>query len=99
MAHIPAWERLPDALTRIIEANGLPENEAQVDICQAIADGSVRIRAKLGRHTRGTTARDMVLEGKDFRLPTALRPEDLDWRESRPLKPWLVPRETFQSHG
>jgi hypothetical protein len=51
MAYVSEWERLSEALTRVMAAGGLPEDEAQTDICRAIAEGAVNIRGKLGRHT------------------------------------------------
>ena|SRR5438105_3802819 len=51
MAYLPQWERLSDALDRVMAAGKLSKLEAQTDIRQAIADGVVQIRVKLGRHT------------------------------------------------
>jgi hypothetical protein len=96
MAYTPSWERLSEALTRVVEACGLTQNDAKADICRAIADGAVTVRAKLGRHTtKSMTGGDTVLEGSAFQIPTRLKPEELDWQESRPLKPWPVRREAF----
>jgi hypothetical protein len=93
MPYLPGWERLSDAATRVITAAGIANDEARSNICQAIADGAVKIRGKLGRHTtRHSRASNTVLEGKDFEIPTDLKLEDLDWERSRPLKAWLVRR-------
>ena len=99
MAFIPSWERLSDALARVMKANRSSQNEAQAEICFAIAERAVRIHAKLGSKIGGGTSYDTVLDGKCFNVPTGLKPEDLDWRESRPLKAWRVPRGAFRSHG
>ena len=47
MAYVGEWERLSDAVVRVMEVTGLPKEEAQTDICRAVADGAVKIRAKL----------------------------------------------------
>jgi hypothetical protein len=89
---VPAWERLPDAISRIM-AGGRSKELAQADLCQAIADGTVNIRCKLQQmHGRRFTSKD-VLEGKNFQIPTEIKPEDLDWELSRPVKPWFLRRE------
>jgi hypothetical protein len=100
MAYVSEWERLSEALRRVIAASGLGENEARTDICRAIADGAVNIRGKLGSHTtKPLRASDTVLEGKDFHIPSEIKPEDLDWERSRPVKPWTVRRENFKVPG
>ena len=100
MAYVPEWELLPDATNRVMAAAaaGLSKDQAQIDICRAVADGAVRIRGKLKKQaTRPTTSKE-VLEGTDFQIPD-LKPADLDWNGSRPLKPWLVRRGTSAPPG
>jgi pyruvate/2-oxoglutarate dehydrogenase complex dihydrolipoamide acyltransferase (E2) component len=92
MPYAPAWERLPDAIRRVT-AGRRPKELAQIDLCRAIADGTVKIRCKLKRHTRRHFTSKEVLQGKDFQIPMEIKPEDLDWEWSRPLKPWFVRRE------
>ncbi len=93
MAYVSKWERLSDAVMRVMAACGLSKDEAQTDICRAIADGAVNIRGSLKRHTtKRLSASDTVLEGADFQIPTEIKSEDLDWERSRPVKPWLVRR-------
>ena len=100
MAYMPPWERLSDALTRVMEASGLTQSDAQADICRAIADRAVRVQAKVGRHTlRRITSGDTLLEGRELLVPTSLKPEDLDWQASRPLEAWMVPHGTPVFHG
>jgi hypothetical protein len=90
MAYVSEWERLDDAANRIM-ATGLSKDETQTDICRAVSDRAVRIRAKLRKHTsRQLLASETVLEGKDFDIPIELKPEDLDWEKSRPVKPWFL---------
>lgn len=100
MAYTSPWERLSEALTRVMKASGLTQREAQTDICRAIADRAVRVQGKLGRHaSRGITSSDTVLQGRDLLVPTNLNPEDFDWQESRPIKTWTVPHGTPVLHG
>jgi hypothetical protein len=40
-----------------------------------------------------------VLEKEAFQTPTDLKPEDLDWATSRPIKPWFVRRGAHGLHG
>jgi hypothetical protein len=97
LPYVPAWERLSDAIRRIM-AGGRPKELAQADLCQAIADGTVNIRCQLQeRRGSGNTSKD-VLEGKDFQI-TEIKPEDLDWELSRPLKPWFVRRGCYSIPG
>jgi hypothetical protein len=98
MAYVPEWERLSDVVARVMAA-GLSRDEAQSDICRAIAVRAVKIQGQLGRHTiRGTLDRT-VLEGKDIQIPTEIKPEDLDWERSRPVRPWFVRREPTRLPG
>src|SRR3989442_11041156 len=100
MAYVSAWERLSDAIIRVMAAAGLSKDQAKADICRAIADGAVKIRGKLERHTtRHLRASNMVLEGEDFHIPTKIKSEDLDWERSRPAKSWLVRRGTSAPPG
>ncbi len=99
MSYLSAWERLPDALERVMRANGCTADEAKADICMAIADGAINLRGKLERNkTRGHTS-NKVLEGSSFQIPVKIKPADFDWEVSRPTKPWMVPREVSRSPG
>ena len=40
MPYPPGWERLSDAATNVMTRAGVSKDEAQTDICQAIADGA-----------------------------------------------------------
>jgi hypothetical protein len=100
MPYIGAWERLPDALQRVAAANGLSEDEAKVCICKAVADRTVKIRTKLKRHmTKKLRASDTVLEGQALNIPSELGLADLDWEQSRPLRPWVVRRGSYDVPG
>lgn len=95
MPYLRVWERLPDAVARVVSVTGQSVDQAQADICHAIADRAVKIRAKLKGHTtRRLMTSTSVLDGSDFQIPTNLRPSDLDWEQSRPTKPWRVTRQS-----
>jgi hypothetical protein len=100
MAYISIWELMSPARERVMmPPTGLAKDEAQNDLCQAIADRAVNIRVKLQKHaTNGMRSSD-VLEGKDLEIPTTLKPEDFDWEQSRPLKPWFVRRGAYSLPG
>ncbi len=137
MAHIPDWERLADALKRVV-ANGVTEAQAKIAICNAIADRSVTVRLFVGilegvdifllegwerdvplsRTPRDFALWESALTGlpprqRSLMIPRhtpssnrqqtpAILPEDFDWQESRPLKPWRDPQGScsfFDWHG
>jgi hypothetical protein len=97
LPYVPAWERLPDAIKHI-SAGGRPIEMAQTDLCRAIADRTVNIQCKLKKHKTGFTS-NTVLEGKDFEIPTELKPKDLNWETSCPVKRWLVRRGRYSIPG
>ena len=95
MRYPPNWLSLSDARELLI-ASGLSAREAETDICRALREG-IRSRRAFERVTfRGHTVapelfRQMtVQDGNRFRLrvPADLAPEDLDWENSRPRRPW-----------
>jgi hypothetical protein len=99
MAYVSPWETLSPALERVMPETGLSKEDAQNDICQAIADRAINIRCKLGKHGSGGFRSQDVLDGRAFVIPTGLKPEDLDWERSRPVKSWTVQREAFSKPG
>ncbi len=98
MRYVSEWEPLSDAATRVMAAAGVSKEEAQSDICQAIADGVVRIRCQLKKHTTKHMTSKTVLDGNAFEI-TKRKPDDLDWEGSRPLKPWRVRRGSYPIPG
>ena len=77
------WMRLWDALN-IISANatGLTETENKLVVCRWISNH--RVDARL------TLPSGEVLDGVDIYVPPHLQVGALDWKQSRPLKPWLA---------
>ena len=100
MAYLSPWERLSEALDRVMAADGRSKEQAQTYICVAIAGRTINFQAKLRRHeTKPLRDSVSILEGRDFHIPHKIKPEDLDWEQSRPLKPWPVKREDHIIHG
>jgi hypothetical protein len=99
MGYISRWELLPAACEQVMTAAGLARDEAQKDIGQMVADGVVEIRVKLREHATRPMRSSEVLDGKVFDIPTPLKPEDFDWEQSRPLKPWFVRRGAYSLPG
>ena len=99
MPYVSEWERLSEALAGVMEARALTREDAQADICRAIADGRIKIRGKLDKHAMKPMTATEVLEGRYLRLPTELKPEDFDWEGSRPVKPWQVTPEGSRVPG
>ena len=96
--YVPPWERLSDAIERLIAA-GRSKERAQADLCRAIADGAVKIRSKLRKHTTQLTTSKDILPGTAFQIPSEIKPAGLDWVRSCPRKPWMVSRGSFSAPG
>ena len=94
----PAWERISDALVRVMQ-NGVPKNIAQEAICQAIADGAIKFRSQLKRHASKHMTSSTVLQDSSFEIPATIKPCDMDWETSRPVKPWIVARGAHRLPG
>jgi hypothetical protein len=80
-------------------AAGFPRDQAQADICQVLADRTVRCRFGPQKHAIRLTISKAVLDGKDVQIPVNLKPEDLDWERSCPAEPWAIRREIFGIPG
>jgi hypothetical protein len=83
----------------LLMASGLSMSEAETDICRALRERKIRFRHALERVTfRGHTVdpelfRRMTFKDRNrFRLcvPTDLAPGDMDWENSRALRPWQL---------
>jgi hypothetical protein len=99
MAYVSKWEPLSAARERVMTATGRSKDEAQTDICRAIADRAINIRGKLKEHMTKLICASVVLEGKDFDIAATITAEELDWEQSRPAKPWIVRRGAVQPAG
>jgi hypothetical protein len=86
LVYTPIWETLAEALSRLVSA-GSTVQEAKFDLCRAIADGAIEIRLLLAEDPkRHLSASAVSSEGLD--VPARILPGDIDWRQSRPIKPW-----------
>ena len=87
MAYTPDWEPLADALERVM-ATGATEDEAKIDLCRAMADRNINVRVRIAASDYGM--RGQVFSKRNVGVPPHLGPGDLDWVQSRPLKPWSI---------
>ena len=83
MAYVPEWERLPDALERVMAA-GLTEDEAQVDICRAISDRKIALRFQITPSPYPMR----VVDVSRVNVPIDLKPSDFDWEKSCLGRTW-----------
>jgi hypothetical protein len=82
MTYQPRWELLSAALTRATSKG---------DLCNAIADGAVRVRAFCRCRAGDPDVDDSWLVCfTDVEVPPRLSPVDFDWPTSRPMVPWRV---------
>ena|SRR5437660_2746845 len=95
--YVSPWERLSDALARVMAATGLPQEQARIDICRALADRAINFRARLKKQASGLTSKE-ILERAAFEVEEKIKPEQLDWEQSRPLQPWRIKRP-HPNHG
>jgi hypothetical protein len=99
MVEVPEWERLADALKRVV-ASGVTEGEAKAAICNAIADRSVTVRLFVG-NIEGADI--FLLEGWERDVPPSRTPPNFALWESAltgrpPRQPSLmIPRHNVSS--
>lgn len=104
MVYVPDWERLTEALERVMVANKSSRREVKHDICRAIADQKIKVRPRVDfikrtivdHQTEHEYAREYqryVCQLLDrsilFEMPSQLRPHELVWNESRFKFEWL----------
>jgi hypothetical protein len=95
-------ELLAHSLERVKAATGLNENKAKVRLCRAMADMRVAVRFAPTWVTFGPTG-GYTISASGYTINTnfpvvspRLRPKDLDWISSRPLKRSAVGTAPFQ---
>jgi hypothetical protein len=68
------------------------ETQAKREICRAIVDRRLKFRFRIARKKRTGSADEHAfgdtLSGIVVKIPKDLNPNDFDWEQSRPLKPW-----------
>jgi hypothetical protein len=90
VTYAPKWERLSNAVDRVTKSTSLSREQTETDVCRAISDGAIGVRAKLARHATSLQTSQLVVGGDHLHIPTQLKPRDLDWQHSRPINPWLI---------
>jgi hypothetical protein len=86
LAYIPVWETLAHALRRLIAA-GSTESGAKRDLCDAIADRAISVQLVLAADAR-LNQPELAVSIAHFDVPERINPRDIDWKRSRPIKPW-----------
>src|SRR5262245_41223550 len=86
MTYVQEWQRLSSAI-KLLTAAGYRTRAARRDLCNLIADGKVRVRLTVAQ---GTSDIFGVFRGANIKVPDHLAPKDIDWKNSRPIKPWLI---------
>ena len=86
LAYIPEWETIADALRRLIAA-GSTVSGAKRDLCDAIADKAISVQLILAPDAR-LNQPELVVSVAHFDVPARVNPRDIDWKRSRPNKPW-----------
>jgi hypothetical protein len=89
---VPVWETLAAALRRVVAA-GSKKAEAKRGLCSAMADKAITIRLVLAADKR-LNLPELSASGAELDLPARLLPGDIDWKRSRPIKPWPLPRRS-----
>jgi hypothetical protein len=84
--YVPEWEILAHALGRVL-AMGLDLEQAKQQICAAISDLAIPVRVEIDKAERDIPG--MIRKGRwQVQPPPRLRPEDLDWVDSKPRGAW-----------
>lgn len=99
MTYTPQWESLCAATDRLAKASGCSQEQARSDLCRALSDGVIDIHAKLQRHDIRPLKSTRIVSGKELQTPTDLKPDDIDWPNSRPVKPWFLCDVPRHHHG
>jgi hypothetical protein len=77
------WESLADALRRVVDIESTRE-AAKKAICDHISQDLIKVRVMPIGSERFITGGSVV------DVPQVLKPSDLDWKRSRPKKPWDI---------
>ena len=87
------WMRLAEALKYLMTITSLPEDAAKDVIANAIADLTLGMEIGIDRHIMSNrTARGLRFSAPDFDIPKELSGKDLDFANSRPIRPWYARR-------
>ena len=84
MRYVQDWTPLAEA-RRLVESSGLSKDEAELDICNALADRKIPIRPEI---LEIYGSRGLPLGAPALRVPRRLTPRDFDWEKSATVTPW-----------
>jgi hypothetical protein len=86
MGYLSDWLALAEA-RGLVESCGHSRDEAELDICRAIADRKIRHRCHaIGVEPAGGLPNHLYR----WRIPSRLNPQDFNWEESLTVTPWPV---------
>jgi hypothetical protein len=83
------WWPLPRVVQHLLEL-GADVMQARADICAALSDRKIYIRGKIAQTDRYVPGRPFSMARNEVDVPKHLHPNDFDWENSRPLKPWAT---------
>ena len=69
MTYTSKWERLSNAVERIMESTSVSREQTELEICRAMADGAIEIRAKLAGHVNGLQKSHQKVDASVIRIP------------------------------
>jgi hypothetical protein len=81
MPYPPKWWQLAEARARVVDAAKQTATLAETDICRAMADGEITVRA---------TYKGRIYVGRSVCVPPHLERAGLDWDKSRPTERWPI---------
>jgi hypothetical protein len=84
MRYIQDWAQLAEA-RGMVESCGHSRDEAELDICNALADRKIPIRPEI---LEIYGSRGLPLGAPALRVPRRLTPRDFDWEKSVTVTPW-----------
>ena len=87
MIYTPDWGSLAHALERVVSTHGDLE-KSKTAICDAIGDRKITVRVTVDRRPHRNSGRTFADGNID--IPNRICPADLDWIQSRPLRPWRI---------
>jgi len=85
MSYVPKWEPIILAVRRLISI-GISEEHAKIDLCHAISDRRLALRALVGGD--GVYFEGVTFHDGEIHPPLRLQPSHIDWENSRPIAPW-----------
>lgn len=85
MSYVPEWEPIVLAVCRLVTM-GMSEEDAKIDLCHAISDRRLSLRALFGGD--GDYFEGVTFHDRDIFPPLRLQPWHINWESSKPIDPW-----------